>query len=55
MVRLAAVALPGGQLAAAGSASQQEPEAVSYRFEKLEEQAVAVSFGGWVVKARLCC
>jgi hypothetical protein len=56
-VRLSAVALPGQQLAAAAesAAAQQEAEPVSYRFEKLDEQTVPVSFGGWVVKARLCC
>jgi hypothetical protein len=58
LVRLSEVALPGSQLAAAqesGEAAQQEAEAVTYRFEKLEGQTVPVSFGGWVVKARLCC
>jgi hypothetical protein len=60
LVRLCQVALPG-QLAAAAAAApdtehaaQQEAGPVSYHFEKLDGQTVPVSFGGWVVKARLC-
>ncbi|WIA13288.1 hypothetical protein OEZ85_006873 [Tetradesmus obliquus] len=49
--QLAAAAVAAGSEAGA----QQEAEAVSYQFEKLEQQTVPVSFGGWVVKARLCC
>jgi hypothetical protein len=59
LVRLSELALPGCHLAAAApeceEAAQQEAEAVTYRFEKLDGQTVPVSFGGWVVKARLCC
>jgi hypothetical protein len=58
LVRLSEVALPGSKLAAASPDTEeaaQQAEAVTYNFEKLDGQTVPVSFGGWVVKARLSC